>query len=153
MKKTVMVPSWFSSIPIAGLLESDQDTDSHISQYKPLDDVFLSLIHTALKPRGDILAHDSYTGVRVSEKDVLSCIPDTLCMFTKVLYGGQEVIDQGNKDDDEDGSIGDQNTGMSHQMLSLVQDVAYNVSKGKKWTPENVGLGLSLHQATRSKVC
>ena len=35
--------------------------------------------------------------------------------------------------------------------MSLSQDLVYNVTGGKHWTPKHVGLGCTLHQATRSK--
>ena len=67
--QTVTVPSQFSNTPISGILKSDQNTDPHINQYKPTDDIFLSHIHTARTQteRGNV-AHDSFTGVRVSEQ-------------------------------------------------------------------------------------
>ena len=37
------------------------------------------------------------------------------------------------------------------RVLSIAQDLVYSVSGGRKWTPQHVGLGSSLHQATRSK--
>ena len=53
--KTVLVPSRILSIPIAWFLQSDRNTESHINQFKPTIDDFLSpLIHTALKLKGDI---------------------------------------------------------------------------------------------------
>ena len=40
---------------------------------------------------------------------------------------------------------------MKTRVLSIVQDLVYSVSGGRRWTPKHVGLGSSLHQATRSK--
>ena len=59
--------------------------------------------------------------------------------------------------EDECEAEADQETGdqeESHQqswVLSLVQDLIYSVSEGKRWTPKHVGLGSTLHQTTRSK--
>ena len=36
-------------------------------------------------------------------------------------------------------------------VLRIAQDLVYNVSGGRRWTPKHVGLGSSLQQATRSK--
>ena len=32
-----------------------------------------------------------------------------------------------------------------------MQGIVYNVTKGKEWTSKHLGLGISLHQATRPK--
>lgn len=37
------------------------------------------------------------------------------------------------------------------RVLSVAQDLVYTVSGGEKWTPKHIGLGASLHQATRSR--
>ena len=37
------------------------------------------------------------------------------------------------------------------RVLSIAQDLVYSVSGGRMWTPKHIGLGSSLHQATRSK--
>ena len=37
------------------------------------------------------------------------------------------------------------------RVLSIAQDLVYSMSGGRRWTPKHVGLGSSLHQATRSK--
>ena len=37
------------------------------------------------------------------------------------------------------------------RVLSIAQDLVYSVSGGRRWTPKHVGLGSSLHQATRLK--
>ena len=37
------------------------------------------------------------------------------------------------------------------RVLSIAQDLVYSVSGDRRWTPKHVGLGSSLHQATRSK--
>ena len=51
VKTTVLVPTEFSHIPIAKLLEQDDDGDSEcrIPSYEQGDDIFLSVIHVALK--------------------------------------------------------------------------------------------------------
>ena len=37
------------------------------------------------------------------------------------------------------------------KVLNVAQDMVYDVSCGKKWTPKHIGLASTLHQATRSK--
>ena len=38
-----------------------------------------------------------------------------------------------------------------NRMLSISQDIIFAVTNGRKLTPKHVGLGLTVHQATRSK--
>lgn len=40
---------------------------------------------------------------------------------------------------------------MKNKVLSICQDIIFVASRGKKMTPKHLGLGLALHQATRSK--
>ena len=45
--------------------------------------------------------------------------------------------------------VSDENT--KRGVVSVAQDIVYEVSKGTKLTPRHVGFGLKLHQATRSE--
>lgn len=103
----------------------------------------MSLVHVALKLRADIMAHPGHQGFNVSEEDAAQSIPDALYMFLKLLYEGQSVLDS-EPDEDEDNVT-------KTRILSVGQDLVYGVSKGKKLTPKHIGLGSTLHQATRSK--
>ena len=40
---------------------------------------------------------------------------------------------------------------MKHRILSICQDILFIASRGRKLTPTHVGLGLTIHQPTRSK--
>jgi len=64
-------------------------------------------------------------------------------MFLKLLHEGQSVLDS-EPDEEEDSAT-------KTKILCVGQDLVYGVSKGKKWTPKQTGLGCTLHQATRSK--
>ncbi len=117
-----------------------------IPVYKPGDDIFLSLVHTALKLRSDVLAQQVYKGVKVSKEAAQACIPDSLYMFLNVLYGGQRVLEGDiDMDDESDLNAGDD------WIVSIAQDIIYGARNGKMWTPKHVGLGSMFHQATRSK--
>ena len=35
--------------------------------------------------------------------------------------------------------------------FSIAQDLVYNATSGKHWTPKHIGLASTLHQTTRSK--
>ena len=43
------------------------------------------------------------------------------------------------------------NVEMKMRVLSICQDIVFLASRGRKLTPKHVGLGLAVHQATRSK--
>ena len=78
----------------------------------------------------------------MSEDDAIDCVPQSLYMFLCLLLGGQEVLEDDEQKDE---------TFLQSRVLSIVQDIVYSVSGGQKWTPKHVGLGSTLHQATRSK--
>ena len=50
------------------LLEQDDkyDNECRIPSYRQADDIFLSMIHVALKLRGDILSQPPYTWLKLS---------------------------------------------------------------------------------------
>ena len=61
-------------------------------------------------------------------------------MFLRQLCTGKDSAEYG----DDDISV--------HScVLSIAQDMVFGVSEGKILTPKHMGLGLSTHQATRSK--
>ena len=150
-KGIVLLPIEFSHIPIATLL-SHEDEECVIPVYTAGDDIFLSLIHVALKLRSDIVSHPPYKGLKVTKEAAMSCIPESLYMFLTVMYGGQCVLwgdeEEGNQDENDD----EITTGVtSDRIISVAQDLVYGTSNGKMWTPKHVGLGSTLHQSTRSK--
>ena len=51
------------------------------------EDIFLSLVHVALKLRRDLLEKPGHAGFEVSEEKAMNCIPESLYMFLKILYG------------------------------------------------------------------
>ena len=154
-KQTVVVPKKHSHIPIAVTLDSSHETitDSPIPVHQSDNDNLLSLVHVALQLRMDILNHAPYRGANISADDVHSCIPENLQLYLTILYGGQDACD--NIDDinnvREDEGDETNNDATSDRVMSVAQDIIYGVSRGKLWTPKHVGLGCSLHQATRSK--
>ena len=43
------------------------------------------------------------------------------------------------------------NIDLKRKILSICQDIVFLVSRGRKYTPKHVGIGVTVHQATRSK--
>ena len=145
-RQTLLIPTQYQSHAVSRLAHENEfdGEDISIPSYQPeQDDIFLSLVHVALKIRGDLLAKPGHKGLSVSEKDEAECIPDSLYMFLRLLYGGQEAINGVEETHDEDRK--------RRLVSSTAQDLIYGVSNGKKWTPKHIGLTSTLHQATRSK--
>jgi hypothetical protein len=59
-----------------------------------------SVVHGALKIRGDLIGMDGHVGLSVSEDDAINCVPDRLFTFLNLVYGGQDIwIQDGNPED------------------------------------------------------
>jgi len=71
-------------------------------------------------------------------------------MFIRLMFGGQSLL-QDSPQEKEDIDMDRKEADTQTRVLSLAQDLVYNVTGGKKWTPKHVGLASTLHQATRSK--
>ena len=146
-RQTVVVPIDYQYIPITRL--SERDNESVLCVYKPDDNDFLELVHTALKLRSDILTQPGHKGLDISEDAVMSCIPDSLHMFIRLVIGGQSLLDC---DVDLNESGKQYNKTRAHTTtFSIAQDLVYNATSGKHWTPKHIGLASTLHQTTRSK--
>jgi hypothetical protein len=65
-------------------------------------------------------------------------------MLLSLIYSGDDTLH-------DVSNPGTETDNLRNRILSVAQDVVYCVSCGKKWTPKHIGLGTTLHQATRSK--
>lgn len=74
----------------------------------------------------------------VRKDDVTKLIPETLYMFIILILTGEDE----EQDDDSSNCV----------TLSICRDTVYAVSKRKRLMPKHVGVGMSIHQATRSKL-
>lgn len=146
---SLLVPKGLGHVPIAQLLSEEVEEPSVIPHYKPHDNAFLEMVHVALMLRGDILAHPKYTGFVVNEDEMIACVPERLFMFLKLMYGGQSLLEGSNEEaEDEEDGLDKQEDDIQRRVLSVAQDLVYNVSQ--HWTRKHVGLASTLHQATRS---
>ena len=82
-------------------------------------------------------------GLCVSEQDAIDCVPDSLFMLLRLLFGGEALL--------HGETVEGKEAEARCKVLSCAQDIVYGVSGGKKWTPKHIGLGSTLHQVTRSK--
>lgn len=100
-----------------------------------------ALHHVTLKIRADLEAtpgHDSYANF--SEDAIEKCVPDSLYNFFKWV-----VVDAA---DDDEAPV---DQGTHKKILDICQTVVYAASHGRKKTPKQIGTGLLVHHATRSK--
>lgn len=78
---------------------------------------------------------------------MISCVPESVFMFVRLMFGGQTLL-EGDQADIEDITSERTEADMQRRVLSVAQDLVYNVTGGKHWTPKHVGLACTLHQAT-----
>lgn len=141
-RQTMLIPTKYQHAAVLKMKEI-QDSDETFPKYAPQDDIFLSLVHVALKIRGDMMKTPGHKGFSVSEDEAIPCIPDSLYMLLRLIFGGQEMLEVGCSGNNEDLT--------RSRVLSVAQDLVYCVSGGRKWTPKHIGLANTIHQATRSK--
>ena len=85
------------------------------------------------------MAKSGHEGFGVTEEAAIACIPDSLYMFLRLLFGGSCQL-EAEEDENEVCKV-------KQKMTSTVQDIIYGVGKGQKWTPKHIGLA-SVHQVT-----
>ena len=146
-RKMLLIPTKYEQAAFFRTIQEAKDFDEtfELPQYQQHDNIFLSLVHVALKIRKDMTDTGGHKGFCVSDEDARACIPDSLYMFLKLLYSGQAAIDECNVEEEDEEEL------LRTKILSVAQDLVYGVSGGKKWTPKHIGLSCTLHQATRSK--
>lgn len=143
-QKTLLIPTKYQPTAVVQLIDKQESEENFaFPKYESQDDIFLSLVHVALKVHGDMMEAAGHKGFSVSEKDAIACIPDRLYMLVRLIVGGQTSL--------EDDNPGTNEELVRSRVLSVAQELVYCVSGGKKWTPKHVGLACALHQATRSK--
>jgi len=136
----------FTSSNESELSEGSDGEDN--DQTKTFDNTFQEMVHVAMAIRTDLdqtAGHeDKWQNINVdSAKEI---IPNSLYLFLILLFGGMSAVE-----DISNEEVYEANADMNRRVLSIAQDIVYGVSKGQKLTPKHVGLGLTLHQATRSE--
>ena len=43
------------------------------------------MVHVAFKQRSDIMAHHQYKGLNICEGEAISCVPDSVFMFVRLM--------------------------------------------------------------------
>ena len=98
----IIIPKEFVIIPIDIML-SQVNNDfiegktlplfEGLALHKPNDNIFIAMIHIALKLHGDILSHPSFTGFGVSQQSASSSTSISLLLFLEIHYGRDVVLD------------------------------------------------------------
>ena len=145
--RTVLVPSKFRHIPVSEMVKvGPKDSNTLIPSFKHEDhDTFLTMVHVALRIRGDMLSHRKPEGIDISEDRAMESIPDSLYMFLNLLLGGQRLLEDDILDDDENEER------RQVRIISIAQDLMYTANGDKFLSPKHIGMASTLHQATRSK--
>ena len=130
-----------------GMLSSESDTnedDDYSDTQFAQASVLQELIHVALKVRRDLLDTTGHISrwQGIDQYPVDHVIPNSLYLFLCLLFGGIDMVHEGIEED---------NNAVKPTMCSIAQDIVYAVSNRRKLTPKHIGLGLALHQATRSE--
>jgi len=145
--ETIMFPINYLKEGISSIIHQNENElqEQMIPKYCPENEnEFLSLVHVALRLRGQLLEKTGYHGISVTEDAAIKCIPEDLYLFLCLLFGGQDLL-EGEYEHFESGKW------TQNVIMSIAQDIIFGLSKGRKWTPKHIGLTSTLHQKTRSK--
>ena len=72
----------------------------------------------------------------LDKEHVAKVIPQSL--YAYILFGGTDILEE-------------RSSKLDDHITSIAQDIFYLASRKRKLTPNHIGLGLTLHQATRSE--
>jgi hypothetical protein len=102
------------------------------------------LFRVAIKVHQDIKVTPGQENIgNIDIQSAEKVVPDTLYMLIRLLCAGEvDTTDESNTELDVD---------LKRKVLSICQDIVFLSSRGRKRTPKHVGIGLTVHQATRSK--
>ena len=105
--------------------------------------IFQDMVHETLRTRQDLLDTPGHSGIwkGIDPAHVEQVIPNRLYLLLRLLFGSINVGHEGIEKDCK----------IDQTLCSIAQNIVYRVSNSRKLTPKHVGLGLALHQATRSE--
>ena len=122
--------------------ESSEDEDFSITG-SAQHNIFQDMVHVDLRTRQELLDTPGHSRIwkGIDLAHVEQVIPNSLYFFLRLLFGIINVAPEGIEKYCE----------IDQTVCSIAQDIVYGVSIRRKLTPKHVGLGLALHQATRSE--
>ena len=99
------------------------------------------LYRVAIKLHHDLKSAPTHSCIgNITKENAEEIVPDSLYILISLLCNGQP---EENEETTEDN--------MKTRILSICQDIIFLSSGNRKLTPKHIGLGLTIHQATRSK--
>ena len=136
------------------MLQENQENDANYEQgdlgadgLKGVDlnmELLSWLFRVAIKVRHDIKVTPGQESIgTIDIPSAEEVVPDTLYMLIRMLCAGE--VDTTDESNDE------LNIDLKTKILSICQDIDFLVSRGQKYTLKHVGIGVTVHQATRSK--
>lgn len=119
----------------------DDDLNGDATEDVDLDAELLSwLYRVAVKVHHDIKISPNHDCIgKISKASAEEIVPESLFMLISLLCSGYQEGFQESHDD------------VKTRILSICQDIIFFSSRGHTLTPKHVGIGLTVHQATRSK--
>lgn len=126
--------------------ESSSEDDTVLMSRTHDVSLLQEMVHTAIKIRADLKKTPGHTDLwqGIDQEHVERIIPESLFLFLSLLFGGMDILEGTRENPLEDSDA-------KRAICSIAQDIIYGVSNHKKLTPKHIGLGLALHQATRSE--
>jgi hypothetical protein len=86
--RTLLVPTKFRHIPLSAMVKDDGVELTIPTFTHQTDDSFLSMVHVALRIRGDMVSHPKPDVIEICENRAIDYVPDSLYMFLNLLLGG-----------------------------------------------------------------
>jgi hypothetical protein len=129
-----------SQLSLAHQLIATEEEEDNVPPLK--DSILQQLVYSALHIRNEMektKGHDSSWG-GIDDDHVRKIIPDSLYLFLSILLGGTNALE----------TEADCSGKLHSYTCNVAQDIVYLTSGKQKLTPKHIGLGLTLHQATRS---
>jgi len=120
--------------------DSDDGNDFSMMASNPLQEI----VHSALQLRNDLNSRPGHElGWRGIDQDhVNEIIPQSLHIFLGVLFA--DAIEDNTE-------AADTCAELDRLVCDIAQDIIFRLSQGRKLTPKHIGLGMTVHQMTRSE--
>lgn len=126
--------------------EIPQHIQSSFSAETKDNELLSWLYRVAVKMRNDIKTMPGHSDIGdINTESAQKVVPESLYIFLRLL------CDCDSKCEDFEGTFEGDEGGESKRILSIAQDIVCLASGGRKQTPKQLGLALTVHQATRSK--
>ena len=141
----MLFPPISKDVAMNALLENVSDEDTGLASLCTEEipdkdaELYSWLYRVAVKVRGDLVAtpgHSFIGGIDTEHAEAI--VPDSLYVLLRLLCS--DFLEEDTAPEK-----------IHEKVLSIAQDIIYTASSGKKLTPKHLGIGLSVHQMTRSK--